>query len=230
MPLTVVQRPTPYAASALATSHTVNWTSGPATGNLLLAYVSSDAFGWITSAGWAPLIEYVPTGYMAIWWKIAGGSEPTSFTIQCRDAASGGGALIADSVVVAPVEFSGNGPSNPLDKSATATGTSTAASAGPTAATAQADELAVTLAATWGTGAVSASAWTNSLTEVVDSESNTAVSPTSYLAVGERALSATGAVTGGATISASVTWGAITATILAASAGAAFQPRRMPIA
>lgn len=223
MPLTLVQRVI-YSPTAAATVHTIAWTSTPTAGNLLVATVSSDAFAWPTSTGWGTPVETVPFAYLGQWSKVAGASESTTFVVQCRDAANGGGALFSDSLAAVLEEWSGQATAPALDKFATSgnAASSTSFSVGPTATTTQADERAFAAAgssATSGAGSTTYSGWTNSFVEITEVNA-TGGPPISYLGLAEVGLAATAAVAVAATTAPGRPWGGVLTTFKAASAAA----------
>lgn len=212
-----VQR-TVYASATNVTTHTINWGTTPTVGNLLVVCFGGDAAYWPTNGTWTAIVEYAPLGSTVAFYRVAGASEG-SVTVESRDALSGGGSLVADSMAGFIGEYSGAAASSPVEASVvTNTGSTSAVSTGSTATTSQADELAIAAFSIPSPGGgISAGSWTNSFVETMDSQS--AGSPSSYMAAAEKVLSATGAQSTAATLSATpnFAWASVLFTIKAAS-------------
>lgn len=124
------------ALATNASSITVTFDSTPTEGNLMILALSlrSSGDGIILPSGWTKQIDNTGNTTLAMGWKIAGAGESSDVLVSYDDTT--GSALIIG-------EFSGI-DGTPFDVSQTGSGGPVKAStAGPTASTAQNDELAV---------------------------------------------------------------------------------------
>lgn len=129
MALTLVQRRT-SASAANVTTLAATWSPAPVQNNLILCRANSDATVTMSSSGWTLATSQVNLTGLYLWYKIAGAAESTTVTIT--PSASASTEMIIE-------EYSGNATTSVLDKFQSATGATT----GTTAATTQADELAI---------------------------------------------------------------------------------------
>jgi hypothetical protein len=189
MPLSSVQRRTNQSAAQVA-SLSATFSPAPTQNNLLVAIGNSDSTLTMTSTGWSLATSSINDTGLYQWYKIAGASESATVTITPATSAS-------TEIVIE--EWSGNVTASPLDRVANvATGVGTAAIAsGTTAATTQADELAIAGLGWNVSGTVTT--YTNSYVEVAELTGLGGV--TTLLAVAELALSATGAASTAGTLS-----------------------------
>jgi len=120
--------------SADATSIIVNKPTGTIEGDLLVAIMSTDGGALTLGApdGWTAITNNIGTTHTSrSWYKIAGASEPTSYTFTVS---------ASESIVCGILRISGHDSSNPIDVSGTATGTSNAPTS-PDVTTTVADTL-----------------------------------------------------------------------------------------
>lgn len=212
MPLTSVQTKTNVSSVAVASLAAV-FTSPPTQGNLIVAAANSDATLTMTSSGFTAGPFLVNATGLYLWFKSAGASESSTVTVTP-------GVTASTELWIA--EYSGNAVT-PFDASASGSDATNAATipSGTTAATAQADELAIA-AFGWSdaTGVETADSYSNSFTEVVELKGlgGTATN----LAVATLALAATGAQSTTATLSSNIstTRGGVIATFKASAGGA----------
>lgn len=195
MPATIAQQNTGTANSG---SLTATLGAGTTTGRTLLIAVQVDGTPTQPSGFATDLTQDNATfGRMRLYRKAAAAGE-TSWGITI--SGGNGGAWCA-------LEVSGL-LASPLDKTATATGTSAAPSTGTTANTAQADEWALAvLGAAVSSSTPSFSAWTNSFVEIADFGSSGGTWKHS-LGLATRDLNAIGAYTAGATLTPNTFWSA----------------------
>lgn len=89
MAIALVQQSTPVHAGAASVTSTFGAT--PTAGNLLLAIAGAtgSTSTFTTPAGWAVLVSHTGTGVgTAIFWKVAGASEPTGLTVTTTGTGS----------------------------------------------------------------------------------------------------------------------------------------------
>lgn len=185
------------------------------TGTNLIFVVTSDDSGLTTSVTavtdnksntYTKILHVAGTSSMSVWYakNIAGGSGHT-VSVTWNEANTGRCAVAAQ-------ELSGLDTTAPLDKSTSATGTSTAPSSGASAATVQADEL-VCGALSYG-GTVTTTTLGSGYTNLGKVDvANTGVAAES------KVVAATGAQTATFTLAASRTWLAAVVTFKAAGGG-----------
>lgn len=212
MAIAPVQRKTNVSGAAVASLSAV-FDTPPTSGRLLTAAVASDATVSMTSSGWTLATSAVNFLGLYLWYKVAGGSESSTVTVTPGVSAA---------VAIAVAEFSGN-TATPLDQvasnavAASPNNASTAtASTGTTAATAQADEYAIAVFATFN-GGETYDSYSNSFAETAEII-GAGGSPV-RLAVAEVVLTSTGTVETTATLSTAVSTGkhALIATFKAGS-------------
>lgn len=212
MPLTLVQRQVNQSAAAVA-SLTGTYAPAPTSGNLLTANVCSDATVTMTSTGWTLAVSSVSDVGLYQWYKLAGASESASVVATPSGSAS-------TEIVIE--EWSGNVASLPLDKTSSGSAGSglTNVPSGTTAATVQADELAVA-AFGWNQALANANTYTNSYAEVAETRGLGATA--TNVAVAEVALSSAAATSTTMTLSAvqNAVKSGLIGTYMAAAAGAA---------
>lgn len=182
-----------YAASAAALTHTITLDAAPSSGNLLTLCVVGDAT-ISQPGGWSTANSAVADTGTYIFYRVSDGTETSvQFTLSSSTTAVG-----------VYSEYSGTDPT-PFDKTAsTASNTGSTISTGTTPTTTVADELLLAVVGiSTVNSTVSASSWNNSFTEDYDAHA------TGGNAVGgafaSRIVSATGAYTTTATLSASAT-------------------------
>lgn len=199
------------AQNTAITQTTVTTTLGstPTSGNLLVAVHSvvqtSVAANVTPPAGWtlAKAQSYGSSSRnrLAVYYKVAGGSESTSVTFT--DATAGSHTLEI-------FEYSGTSGTVDVTSGASITsGSATTATCGPTSATAIAKELAVAVIALDGSSATWASSWTNSyvVQHTVPLRQRTAI----------KVLSAAGAQTTAEAWTSARMWAAVLVTFRAAT-------------
>jgi hypothetical protein len=201
VPLTLVQGSGAgaWGSSTVGTgggSQTPTWGASRTAGGLLLLIVSSDVVE-STPTGWTLAVRQTNNGDLGLWYRIADNTSTDAPTVPSSGFPRS----------IAWAEYSGN-TATPLDKTASG-GTSsnaTTLATGTTAATTQADELAV---AVWGYAADTGrfpggggnvwSGQTNSFTELFDIGSTSATVDNPGICVATKALAATGTQTSTAT-------------------------------
>lgn len=181
-----IQRQT-AASGANVTTLTATWSPTPTPNNLLLCRANCDATATMNSSGWTLAHSQINLSGLYLWYKIALAGESTSVTVNPTSSAS---------LELIIEEWAGglSGTVAVLDRIANATGAST----GTTAATTQADELAIAqvgMSNTPGTGF--SATWTNSFTAETTLVGAGGVSTALHPAF--RVLTATGTVTTTAT-------------------------------
>jgi predicted CxxxxCH...CXXCH cytochrome family protein len=189
--------------------------SAPANGNTMIAVISTrgTAAGRVasitqTGVAWNKVAEATNTNGSTteIWSGMVGAGAGTAITINLNQS------LLAAAVAM---EYSGLLTGSAVDKTASATGNSTTASTGTTAATIQGDELWI-----GGIGLVSSGYTlgtpTNSFTSVANAASSngTATNNARVYAL-ERIVTSTGTATTGGTVSTSSQWSGVIATFRA---------------
>lgn len=106
--------------SANSLSIIVNKPTGTTEGDLLVAIMGTDGDGETlgTPGGWTAITGNIGINHTSrSWYKIAGASEPSSYTFTVSSS---------ESIVCGILRISGHDPSNPIDLSGTATGSSNA--------------------------------------------------------------------------------------------------------
>lgn len=181
MPLTQVQRQTSVSAANVA-SLTATFSPAATAGNLLSCNGNSDSTLAMTSTGWSLAWSNINNTGLYQWYKIAAGGETTVVITP------GGGSFSTEMVIR---EYSGNAASSPLDK--TASGSVGSGATGTTAATTQADELAIAGLGGNNTASSHAASW--SLSFVTEINIIGLGSTPTELHTSTKALSATGTVT-----------------------------------
>lgn len=170
-----------YGSAADATGHTITLNTTPVAGNLLILCVNADYDIPTPPSGWTLVVKPAAFCIAAMYYKVAGASEPTSITVT-QDTSS--------SMCLYVMEYSGMAAS-PFDTNASVSLEGSPISTGTTPTTAQADELLVAMAAFAPDIDTSVSSWSNSFVEKVE------VVPTAgtalRLVVASRIVSATGA-------------------------------------
>ena len=203
------------AAGTFSTTTTVNYPAGVATGDLLVLHVSWSG-GLTTPSGWTklfgPLSPPGPTWSCYLFWKIAGGSEPSTVTLS--------GAAIAAFMCA----YTGAHATTPIDTYATANlpGSGTAITT-PTATTTVANTMLLRMYSVY---AASASITPAAGTERYDA--TTGASNYCMLEMAEQAQAGIGASGTQSATLASDSFGGLGATVAvapAAAAAAAFVPR-----
>jgi len=183
---------TTYASSSSLTTHTntFGWTATKR--NLLVACITSAATFNLT-AGWTRVANPTDFAETDIWYKVADGTE-TALAVTCTGATT--------ACLIGVTEWSGDtGLLWALDRSVSANNTATTAQPGTTAATRDADELAMYC---FGNGGGGASAYTGTTTGGITTEYNGSdAGSTNHLLYASEILSAKGTVTATATSSAS---------------------------
>lgn len=204
MALTLVQRRT-SASGANVTTLAATWSPAPIQNNLILCRANSDATATMASSGWTLATSQVNLSGLYLWYKIAGAAESTTVTITPSGAAS------TEMIIE---EYSGNATASVLDRFQSATGATT----GTTAATTQADELAIAQVGMNNTAGGGFSAtWNNSFVATTSLTGAGSVGTT--LHPSSKALATTGAVVTTATpAGGGVASGGLVATFKAAAA------------
>lgn len=166
------------------TSATATYAATPRKGNLLIAVVRDDFGSFTLPAGWIQAVSSGAARVGAVYYKIAGASEPTVITLSDASASTS---------AIAIYEYTGfSGVAQP-DKTATASGTGTTTNpTGTTATTAAANELLIAYTTLAGTN-----------TATVAASFTLRNSITGLLAVADQIVAAT------STYSASFTTGAV---------------------
>jgi hypothetical protein len=203
------------AGNAGATTVAASWPGATTAGNLLVAVIAFRGGSAVT---------ITPPAVTGNAWTLArrsdNGTTLTSAIYYINGANSQSGASTwtlgsSQKATLNLVEYSGVLASSALDQTALSSGTSTTASSGTTAATTQADEVAVVGISVANSGGT-LSAWTNSFAAVNNTSSTGgggASRNATYLA--SKILSATGAQTTSATVSSSLAWAGAIATFKA---------------
>lgn len=188
-----------YGSVSASTNHTVTFDSGPTQNNLLILTVVGDATA-STPAGWSLATSQVQFVGIYIFYKVAGAGESSSITVTIGSSTNA--SMVA-------MEYSGMATSTPLDQVAgTNNYNGSAVPSGTTATTAQADELLVAAVGLSGGGgsidSTTFSSWSNSFTEQGSGFGNAGATTTHVRnGTADRIVSATGAYSTTATISAS---------------------------
>ena len=211
-----VQSATGNTGASAATTIAVNMVTAPANGNTMIAVIStrgtsSDRVTSITQTGaaWTRAVQTANANGTTteIWYAPNVAAAAAAVTINQAS-------LLSAAVVL---EYSGVLAVSPLDKTASITGSSTAAATGTTVATTQAIELWI-----GGSGLVSSSYTlgnpNNSFTAVASAQSahTTAASNAKVYAL-ERIVGGTGTASSGGTVSTSSQWSGAIATFKAAA-------------
>jgi hypothetical protein len=188
-----------------AGSINATFASAPAQSRLLVAIVGERTNVTIVQpAGWSTAINQPGGPGQAIFYKVAGASEPSSLTVSL----SGGTTRLGLQLY----EFSGVASVSPLDATASATGNSATPASG-NATTTQAIELLI--AGEVVQSPTSVSAWTNSFVEQNDNTNGGASNRAQYGGA-TRIVQATGTYSTAATAAASANWRGQIATFKAA--------------
>jgi hypothetical protein len=211
-----VQSATGNTGASAATTIAVNMVTAPANGNTMIAVIStrgtsSDRVTSITQTGatWTRAAQTVGTAGTTTEIWVAPNVAAAAAAVTINQAS-----LLSAAVVL---EYSGVLAVSPLDKTASITGSSTAAATGTTVATTQAIELWI-----GGSGLVSSSYTlgnpNNSFTAVASAQSahTTAASNAKVYAL-ERIVGGTGTASSGGTVSTSSQWSGAIATFKAAA-------------
>jgi hypothetical protein len=211
-----VQSATGNTGASAATTIAVNMVTAPANGNTMIAVIStrgtsSDRVTSITQTGatWTRAAQTVGTAGTTTEIWVAPNVAAAAAAVTINQAS-----LLSAAVVL---EYSGVLAVSPLDKTASTTGSSTAAATGTTVATTQAIELWI-----GGSGLVSSSYTlgnpNNSFTAVASAQSShtTAASNAKVYAL-ERIVGGTGTASSGGTVSTSSQWSGAIATFKAAA-------------
>jgi hypothetical protein len=190
-----------YGAAYLTTSASATFDATPVAGDLLVAIVGVSTTSTInTPSGWSAAINESGTSCTqpceAIFYKIAGSSESGTVTVTVGDTNSVLGLQI--------YEYDGIDTASPLDKTASANGTSTSVSTGTTATTAQANEILV--AGMVIRVATSYSGWTNSFSEQFDFQYEVGQTYVRSYAGADRHVTSTGTYSTTATVGTSGAW------------------------
>jgi hypothetical protein len=215
-PISRIQFKAGSTGASAATTIAITMNTAPVNGNTLIAVISTRG----TTA--SRVSSITQTG--ATWTKAAEGTNTNGSTTEIWSAPNISGAATAITINQASLlsaavimEYNGILTPTPLDKIASTTGNSAAASTGTTTTTAQANELLI-----GGIGLVSSGytlgTITNSFTSVTNSASTnaTATSNANVYAL-ERIVTATLAATTGGTVSTSSQWSGAIATFRAAA-------------
>ncbi len=107
-----------FSGSVLGTSINGNRPAGTVAGDLLIAIMTTDGGGGLLTAptGWTAITNNIGSGHTSrSWYKIAGTSEPASYTFTVNSWAS---------MTIGILRISGHAPANPINVSGTNTGTS----------------------------------------------------------------------------------------------------------
>ena len=193
-----------------STSLVITYPSTPTQGNLLVACLSFvlDASVTTPASGWnlATISGNASALDGAIYYKIAGASEPTVHTFTLSTAAK---------YAVVASEWSGIS-ANPLDKTNNNTGTGTAGTCGLTGTLSQADELVVCMFSnknidTWGS-------YDNGAAESIEvASTGGSAGSRSNVALSSKIVSSTASINYGATLTSSQVWSTAVATFKAAA-------------
>lgn len=151
------------AASAGAVSTLAGTFGGTPTQNNLLVVtaVSDSTMNLPTGSGWSLAVSAVNNCGLYIWYKVAGAAESATVTVNNTASAT---------CVMCAMEWSGLLTASVLDKTASnggVSGSSTIAS-GTTAATTQADELAIAAIADYNQAALALTSWSGGFTTEYD--------------------------------------------------------------
>ena len=163
----IIQAPAPATTNSAA-SITVNFALTPTEGNLMIAsHMTGAANSTISTSGWTeavPITNGTESDESAIYWKIAGASEPTGVTC------AGG----TDEHILFILEVEGPWEATPIDKAEAearqASGTSYVMS--PAGDTSQADEFAAVLLYTRDASNGGNVSWNNSFVERADTNTS----------------------------------------------------------
>jgi hypothetical protein len=200
-----------YGTAYLASGVSATYNATPVAGNLLVAIVGASGSSTIKlPSGWSSAINQSGASCtqpcQAILYKIAGSSESRTVTVTLGDFLSVVGLQI--------YEYSGIDTASPLDKTASANGTSTSVSTGTTATTAQANELLV--AGMVIRAQTSYGGWTNSFNEEADFQYRVGSAYVRTYAGANRIATAIGTYSTTATTTVSAAWRGQIATFRAA--------------
>ena len=210
--MTVQFRAATSGSGGTSTNVVLNRPAGVVEGDLLVAVLGSDRDGTLAAmtapAGWTERGAHTQTscGFVKVWTKIAGASEPTSYTFPDSTSADAVGGMLA---------FHSYDPAAPLAVAPVFASSATAATAHPAPSVTGVDGGMLVTAHFGGANANATRSYTppSGMTERVD------VGPSSWtvLGVNTQSLTAAGATgTKTATCSASVPY--ITATLVVAPA------------
>lgn len=194
-------------SSGAVASLSATFVPAPTQNNLLMCLANSEATINMTSTGWTLAVSQINNTGLYQWYKVAGASESATVTITPTSTVS---------VEMLVYEYSGAVTASPWDKAASAVGAST----GTTAATTQADELALAAEGLSNMASAGTASWTNSFTSDGDIMGAGATSSNNTsLHAATRTLVATGAVSSVPTASIGTVSGALVATYKAAISG-----------
>jgi hypothetical protein len=129
MPITQVGTATTAGSSGAGnTSLVVNKPTGIASGDFMLAILSTNSDRSLSISGWTLVSTEISANFSnTLWYKVAGGSEPSSYTVNAS-----GGTLAAMGAAI--IGFTGVNVSNPINvHQATATTTKAEPATGPSA-------------------------------------------------------------------------------------------------
>jgi hypothetical protein len=223
MPGALVQRSSAGTTANTSGGWSAVFASAPTQGNTLVAYLVSNFTGSMTSTGWTSRASLVNNVQSTTYQKVAGAGESSTVTWTPGGAAN---------TVLIIEEWSGL-TATPFDQAATgagAAGSATTVPTGTTAATAQADELAVAAAARIANPASrTVTGWSNSFASTLDVTSSgaTVATENTRLTAATVALAATGTQTTTATLSGTSDLPQGMIMTLKASAAVAATPGRM---
>lgn len=176
-----------YGSSADSAGHTITLNNTPVSGNLLILCVNADWDIPTAPSGWTLIQKQASNCIGAIYFKVAGASEPKNITVTQSSSSS---------MAIYVMEFSGMSAS-PLDTSSFATNQVSPVNSGTTPTTIQANELLIATANFSPDTNTLVTSWSNSFSEKVQivPSAGTAL----RLAVSFRIVSATGAYSTAAT-------------------------------